>query len=216
MIPFPDIIQRSEAWEEMRRIRATASNAHRVITAVKGDLSKSAYDYAVELATATLFDKNPDPVKFMGNAHTDIGNEREEASRLDFTKRTGLAVEELGFMTTNDLLIGASPDGMIRGPDGAYIAGLEIKNPMSTTHAKYRLAGVLPDEYRAQVHTSLYVSGLDVWHFWSSFPSLEPMHVVVRRDEYTDKVAKAWDDFRILYAQTRPEVVKKLRPDLAP
>lgn len=215
MIPFPDIIQRSEAWEKLRRIRPTASNAHRVITAVKGDLSKSAYDYAVELATASLFDENPDPVKFIGNAHTDNGNEREEASRLAFTARTGLVVEELGFMTTNDLFVGASPDGMIRGPSGEYIAGLEMKNPMSTTHAKYLMAGVLPDEYRGQVHTSLYVSGLDFWHFFSSFPTLEPLHVVVRRDEYTDKVAKAWDDFRILYAQTRPEVVRKLRPDLA-
>ncbi len=210
MIPYPNIIQRTEAWEEIKRCRLTASNVSKVITPVRGDMSKSAKNYATHLVNQSKFDANPDPVKWTGNAHTDNGNERESEARQRFAELTGLAVEELGFMTTDDHFMGCSPDMMIRGANGKYVAGGEIKCPMSLTHLGYLMEGVLPDEYRPQVHFSLYVSGLPEWHFVSFFPTYPLFHIVVKPDAYTAKLANAMDDFRILYTQTAIEIDKKI------
>ena len=163
MITYPHVIQNSVAWEELRRLRPTASNASKIITAVKGDLSASARKYAIELATQSLFDSAPDPAKWTGNTHTDNGNEREQEAREAYTRLTGFPVEPLGFCTTDDSFVGCSPDGMVRGPYGAYLHGLEIKCPTSAVHVDYLLEGVLPPEYKQQVHTSLYVTGLNRW-----------------------------------------------------
>jgi hypothetical protein len=216
MIPYPDIIQNSEEWEALRRVRPTASNASKIITAVKGDLSKSARDYAVKLATQSLFDSDPDPVKWTGNANTDNGNEREQAAREAYTALTGFSVDPLGFATTLDSFVGCSPDGMVRGPDGAYLHGLEIKCPTSAVHVDYLLGGTLPDEYKQQVHTSLYVTGLQRWDFFSYFPTLAPFHLTIYRDAYTDKLAAAMDEFRILYVKIKAEVLAAAKQPLSP
>jgi len=218
MIEYPEIIQGSEAWEALRRIRPTASNADKIITAVKGDLSKSARDYAVKLATQSLFDSDPDPVKWTGNANTDIGNEREQEAREAYRRLTGYLVETLGFCTTSvpDTFVGCSPDGIVRGPDGGYIHGLEIKCPTSAVHVDYLLQGVLPPEYKQQVHCSMYVTGLDRWDFFSYFPTLKPFHLVVRRDTYTDKLGAAMDEFRILYVKVKAEVLAAAKQPISP
>ena len=206
MITYPHVIQNSVAWEELRRLRPTASNASKIITAVKGDLSASARKYAIELATQSLFDSAPDPAKWTGNAHTDNGHDREQEAREAYTSLTGFAVETLGFCTTDDSFVGCSPDGMVRGPDG-YLHGLEIKCPTSAVHVDYLLAGTLPDEYKQQVHCSMYVTGLDQWSFFSYFPTLAPFHLTIYRDAYTAKLGAAMDEFRILYCKVKAEVL---------
>jgi len=216
MITYPDIIQGSENWEALRRLRPTASNASKIITAVKGDLSKSARDYAVKLATQSLFDSDPDPVKWTGNAHTDNGNDREQAAREAYTALTGFSVEPLGFCTTDDSFVGCSPDGMVRGPDGAYLHGLEIKSPTSAVHVDYLLGGELPEAYKQQVHCSLYVTGLDQWDFFSYFPTLAPFHLTVYRDAYTAKLGAAMDEFRILYCKVKAEVLAAAKQPISP
>lgn len=216
MIPYPHIVQNSEEWETLRRVRPTASNASRIITAVKGDLSKSARDYAVKLATQSLFDSDPDPVKWTGNANTDNGNEREQEAREAYTALTGFAVEPLGFATTLDSFVGCSPDGMVRRPNGSYRHGLEIKCPTSAVHVDYLLEGVLPDEYKQQVHCSMYVTGLPEWHFFSYFPTLAPFHLIVYRDAYTDKLGAAMDEFRILYCKVKAEVLAAAKRTISP
>ena len=211
MITYPDIIQGSENWEALRRIRPTASNASKIITAVKGDLSASSRKYAIELATQCLFSSNPDPVKWIGNAYTDNGNEREEEAREAYAKLTGRTVERLGFCTTHDGFIGCSPDGMVRGNEGNYHYGLEIKCPMSTTHIEYLLGGELPPEYKQQVHCSMYVTGLDRWDFFSYFPTLAPLHLTIYRDKYTEKLGQAMDEFRIIYTEVKAMVLAAAR-----
>lgn len=206
MITYPGIIQGSEEWDNLRRPRATASNAKKIITAAKGLLSTSAKDYAIALAAQSFYDSDPNPPpRFIGNAHTDNGNEREPLAREAFSALTGLAVETLGFCTTDDGLFGCSPDMVISGAE----RGGEIKCPMLETHCGYLLAGVLPDDYRPQVHFSLAVTGWQSWDFVSFFPDLPLLHVEVRRDAYTDAVLRAMDDFRILYAEAKREMLKK-------
>lgn len=71
-------------------------------------------------------------------------------------------IERTGFLTTDDMSIGCSPDGLI-GED----CGIEIKSPMLETHIKYLLNGEVPSEYIGQVQVGLFVTGRKLWKFVS-------------------------------------------------
>lgn len=79
-------------------------------------------------------------------------------------------INRVGFITTDDGRIGCSPDGLL----GEH-SGIEIKCPAIHTHVSYLLAGVLPKDYAAQVHGSMFVTGRPTWKFLSysrRFPKL--------------------------------------------
>ena len=107
-------------------------------------------------------------------------------------------------------VVGCSPDSLIKD-GGEYVAGLELKCPSPYTHAAYIEEGVLPDEYKAQVHGSMAVTGLNQWHFFSFFPGLAPFHLVVHRDDFTDKLTAALDRFITEYGAYRAEMQPKLQ-----
>lgn len=226
---FPDIIQGSERWENLRRERPTASNFKKIITAKKGEMSATAKPYAAHLAMQSYFNSDPDADRrWAGNKNTDAGHEFEPEAREKFMEYTGLTVVEVGFMSEDAEWFSGSPDGLILKPGvdlerdairneaGAiinglelFLGGVELKSPMAETHTEWLLDGGLPDEHRAQVHASLFISGLPVWHFFAwnkAMPS--PVHVVTTPDAFTKSLAKAANDFRILYIETR----KKLAP----
>ena len=106
--------------------------------------------------------------------------------------------------------LGCSPDSLIVNAAGDYIEGLEIKCPQVDTHVKYLMEGVLPDDYKLQVHGSMAVTGLDRWHFVSFFPELPALHLVIERDAFTEKVSAALDQFIIEYAPERQRVLTML------
>lgn len=88
-----------------------------------GKPSAQASAYIVELCAKSL---RPDEVEWEGNFHADRGNELEDEAREVFEKATGSAVDQVGFVLRDDPGIsGCSPDGLIRGTDGEYVAGLE-------------------------------------------------------------------------------------------
>jgi len=137
--------------------------------------------------------------------------EFEPEAREAFIKHTGLSVVEVGFVTRDDTIVGCSPDFLIVDAQGNYIAGGEMKCPIPATHVGYVLDGKLPDDYKQQVHGGMAVTGLNQWHFWSYFPGMQPFHLVVHRDEYTEKLSRSLDEFVILYQQAREKVIPKLR-----
>ncbi len=102
--------------------------------------------------------------------------EKEALPWLSFTR--DIKIERVGFVTTDDGLMGCSPDGLI-GEDG----GLEAKCPQPSTHLKYLLAGGVPDQYLAQVYGSMYVTGRAWWLFMSYSRNFPPLVVKVERDE---------------------------------
>lgn len=102
--------------------------------------------------------------------------EGEAIPWLEFTYN--LEVKRVGFVTSDDGRVGCSPDGLI-GDDG----GVEIKCPQPTHHLKYLLGGVVPDDYLAQVHGSLYVTGRKWWYFCSYSRQFPPLLIKVERDE---------------------------------
>ncbi len=208
MIVHPHILQGSEAWERLRTGRPTASRFSDIITAAKGELSKSAQGYMVELISQCFC---PGWSDFLGNKWTDRGTEMEPEAREAFIQHTGLNVVQVGFCTRDDTVAGCSPDGLIVDADGNYIAGIEIKSPSPKVHIGYILDGKLPNDYKQQVHGSMAVTGLNEWHFWSYYPGIQPFHIVVQRDEYTEKVSASLDSFLIDYAALRAKLIPKVQ-----
>lgn len=191
---YPDIIQGSDAWLAFRIGKPSASRASDIITAAKGDYSKSARKYICSLI-ADCFSPEEDVPKFETLAMT-RGKDLEPVARDAFRAETCLPVVEVGFVMADDGICGCSPDGLIHFDNNKeWCAGLEIKCPLKEVHAEYVFEGALPDSYKQQVHWSLAVTGLPRWHFWSFHPRLKPLHVIVERDAYTVKVESAMAEF---------------------
>jgi putative phage-type endonuclease len=202
------MIQGSEEWLKIRKGRATASEASKILTPT-GKPSAQSITYMRKLARETFMD---DPQEWTGNKFTDWGNEQEPHARAAFAARTGWEVAEVGFCQRADgAPIGCSPDGLVVAGD-KYTAGLEIKCPQVDTHVNYVMEGVLPDAYKLQLHWSMAVTGLKTWHFMSYFPELEPLLLTVQWDDFTDKVRAAQDDFVRSYAAELTAVRAKLLP----
>lgn len=127
------------------------------------------------------------------NAAVQRGIALEDLARETYERRTGHNVTSVGLCLHDSGGFGCSPDGLVI-PEGkgtrsqAEGHGLEIKCPIPETHAKYLLAGTLPDEYRPQIHCSLAVTGLDRWDFMSFCPGLPSLILTVERDDYTERM----------------------------
>jgi len=184
--------QGSPEWLLFRKAKPSASNFKRIITAAKAELSKGADEYICELIGEAFV---PDWVYWDGNKATERGTALEPEARTAFGNHTGLLVKEVGFVTRDDGVIGCSPDGLLYDDTDKLIAGLEIKCPSPKEFASYQLDGVLPEQYKQQVHGGMAVTGLDQWHFFAYFPGLRPFHLIVQRDEYTEKLSDALDTF---------------------
>jgi hypothetical protein len=203
---YRDIAQGSPEWLLLRKGKPTASRFDEILTP-KGELSKSSTAYIRELIAECFC---PDFQTWAGNAMTDRGQELEPVAREAFVTETGFTLEQVGFVLSDDLVCGCSPDSLIMR-DGEPVAGVEIKCPAPKAHVGYVLDGVLPDCYKAQVHGSLAVTGLSEWRFFSYFPGMRPLHVVVERDEYTRKLELALAEFVGRYKAAMEMAVPKLR-----
>lgn len=120
-----------------------------------------------------------------GTIETDVqsfwmqqGNILEEQAIPFYEFSTGETIQRVGLITTDDGTCGASPDGLL-GEDG----GIELKCPKSETHVRYLLAGVLPKDYRPQVHFSMYVTGRKWWKFMSYRRGMPEFILTVQRDD---------------------------------
>lgn len=102
----------------------------------------------------------------------------ESESRNWFELEFDTTIQKVGFITTDDSRAGCSPDGLL-GTD----SGLELKCPAIHTHVRYLLNGELPKEYAAQVHGSMFVTGLPRWKFVSYHRRCPKFVLTVERDE---------------------------------
>lgn len=89
-----------------------------------------------------------------------------------------IKVDRVGFITTDDDLMGCSPDGLI-GEDG----GIEVKCPTLKIHSRYIVKGKVPEKYLAQIHGAMYVTGRKWWLFMSYSRQFPKLIVRVERDE---------------------------------
>jgi hypothetical protein len=173
-----DCEQNTPAWVEARLGIPTASRFDKIITPKKLELSKSADMLICELIAERRLGQ------FGDRKQTDWmnrGSNLEDIAADDYAFTHDVDLQRVGFITTDDGLIGCSPDRLIVGQR----AGLEIKNPSAAKHMSYILAelGILDlptllDEHRCQVLGSLWITGFEYWDLMSYHPYLP--RVIVR------------------------------------
>lgn len=117
-----------------------------------------------------------------------------EAVRI-FQMLTDLPVAVVGFCLSDCGRYGASPDGLIQDADFQNIAGLEIKCPVEKTHAGYLRAGCIPEDYVAQVHGGMAVTGLRKWFFMSYCPPMPALIVKAEWCQFTEDVKTGVERF---------------------
>jgi hypothetical protein len=197
-----DCLQGTPEWLAARLGRPTASEFHQVITAVKGDLSKSARKYAHQLVAETLLgrplEKPPGTPWAMAR-----GTELEPFARAQYAKDNKVEVRTVGFVTTDDGKVGASPDGLIVGTPG----GLEIKCLLDAAHVGVWTDGP-GDDFKQQVQGNLAVNELEYWDLYVWHPVLTPIKIRTYRDEpYILKMGMALAEFLVM----RDEILAKVK-----
>lgn len=217
-----DIAQGSPEWNALRAGRVTASELDRLVSPLgkirTGDGPKS---YLMEKVAESWLHAPLPTAEFWDG---DQGRFLEEYARPAFTLETGLEVEEVGFIVSDNGRLGCSPDGIIVGQD----CGLEIKCPHIEKHCRYLLEGKVPDDYILQVQGSLYVTGFSHWKFFSFRRGLPPLILTVEPDpkiqeaikvavaEFTAQLDSALDRLTLLNGGARPAPVKLPEREIEP
>ncbi len=189
-------IQGSDEWWEYHRGRPTASSFDRIITPKKGDLSSQSEDYIAELVAQRLLPGlKVAPENYISRAMLD-GIQLEPEARNWYQLERDIHVEQVGICLTDCGRFGASPDALIpKIGGGGHEGGLELKCPTPKVHVGYLVKGILPDEYRCQVHGELWVTGLPWFDFVSYCPGLPPFIVRVTPDAFTAKMGLVLEQF---------------------
>lgn len=189
MAIFHNCDQYSSEWYALRMGIPTASCFDQIVTPAKGDLSKAHRKYAYRLVYERLLHMPTQSLD--GIEHMERGKELEPAAVRQYEFGEEIETKPIGFVTTDDGRIGASPDRLLVGRPAA----LEIKCPLGHTHVGYLLDG-RGVEYTPQIQGQLYVCELEYVDFYSYHPQMPPVLVRTHRDEaYIRKLAVALDDF---------------------
>jgi hypothetical protein len=189
--------QGTEEWFAARVGIATASGFADILAKIKSGEAATRRNYRAQLVVERLTKK---PIPTFQSAAMRQGIEREPDARMAYMIKTGLVVEQVGFLRHDELEAGASPDGLIE-KDG----GLEIKCPELATHLSYLKLKTEPPEYTAQIQGNLWIGEREWWDFCSYNPDFPPnLQLVIRRvyrnEAYiktlADEVARFMDEVR--------------------
>ena len=180
----PDTPQRSLAWYERRRGIPTGSRFDMILTPSQGNPAAAQETLINQLIAESVLP--PDEGLIPGHITEEmrqgmiLEGEARCAYELQYAKEP---VSEVGFVLHGSGLFGGSPDALV-GEDG----GVEIKCPAPATHIGYYRGGELPLTYRCQVHGYMIVTGRKWWSFFSYARNFEAFHVIIERDEFTQKL----------------------------
>jgi hypothetical protein len=195
-----DCKQKDDRWWEVRRGVPTASGFHNIITASKEDFAAAHFKYACRLI-ADLYDPAYGPQSEWESVSMIQGARLEPEARSYYEFNRNCEVQEVGFVFSDCERFGCSPDSLV-GDDGL----LELKCPNAHTHVAYLCKEALPDEYRAQCHGQLIVTGREWVDFMSYYPGLPKFLVRVTPDGFTEKLRGYLDKFWDIYQSMRAKV----------
>jgi hypothetical protein len=169
---FLDGDQNSPEWLKQRAGHVTASRVADVIATRKrgeGELAVRK-NYRIELLAEILRGRASD---HFVTEEMQFGLDNEPVARTAYEMLTGYEVDRVGFVLHPRIArCGASPDGLI-GDDG----GVEIKVPKTETFIEWKIAGVVPEEYRPQMYLNMACCERDCpvqwWDFFAHDPRLK-------------------------------------------
>jgi putative phage-type endonuclease len=208
MIVHDDVKQNSREWINLRLGIPTASEFSRIVTP-GGKLSKSAtserymFQLLAEWAIGMPLEEERS-TDFMARGH-----ELEPKAAESYMFETGHKLKTVGFITTDDGMIGASPDRLVVGVNRA----LEIKCPAIQTHVRYMMTGAIQEEYKPQVQGQMLVAELDGLDIQSYCPPFPAVIIRVERDEqYIALLREALGTFVGQMLEARKTIEQKYGP----
>lgn len=167
-------VQGSQEWLQLRAGIPTASAFDKILSP-KGKLSSQAEKYMFTLLAELIMGH---PVLEYVSTWMDRGHQSESEAVAFYEGQVGADTEKIGFITTDDGQIGASPDRLV-GADGL----LEIKVPKESTHVGYLLKRAVDQEYFPQVQGQLWIAERRWLDILSYHPEMPPALIRVERDE---------------------------------
>ena len=188
-----DVDQGSPEWFAARAGRVTGSvAAHIAATLKSGGEPAGRRDLRTRLALERICGRSLEDD--FENADMARGHDLEPMARAAYELQTGAIVQETGFLSHNELMIGASLDGHI----GDWAGIVEFKCPRPANHLKYLRAGVaypiMPPEHRYQLLHNMFVSGAhwaDLASYSPEFP--EPLRLFVVRLDRAEAELQAYE-----------------------
>lgn len=190
-----DVVQGTEEWFAVRAGIPTASEIDKIITPKTMKLSAQADGYANKIVAERILQRPI--ITFTGNYYTERGKELEPDAIKLYEMQNDCDCEHVGFVTNDNRSMGCSPDSIVN-----KVRGLELKCPEANTHVGYLCEGTLPDEYKCQVLSSLFVTGFESWDFMSYYPDLPPFIITVEPDKiFNERLAEALEQFDKLVQQ---------------
>jgi hypothetical protein len=190
--------QGTPEWLDARRGKFTASIASKLLTAT-GKVSTQFKSELGKIIAETMGLQDPED-NFVETFWMARGTELEAEARAWFTVETNMDIEEVGFIESDDRLLGVSPDGIMwaERPEREVGSGgvkqlipLELKVPKPSTHIKWLIDGGLPKEHIQQCHFAMALTGAPYMYFMSYNPDLTPLIVKVESDDYTAAMVAA-------------------------
>lgn len=201
---YDTLEQSSPEWLEARRGIITASTVGQLITAKT--IRPAQNDTARGLHSTLITERITGHVeRVFPNRAMERGTLLEDEARRLYSEHLDVEVKEIGFarLDTGKYTIGASPDGLVDAD-----CGVEIKCPTPKTHINTVLSGRIPAYNRAQVQTSMLVTGRSWWDFVSYLPG-EPLFII--RDRPDDKWRDAIIDAAIMFEEAAAEQITRYR-----
>lgn len=149
---YTQVEQRTHEWHKQRVGRITGSISG-------GILGLSPWQTPESILRQMVRAYHGAPSEFVTNPAVEWGTKHERQAMLCFMRKTGLHVEDVGFLPY-DTWLGASPDGLT--DDGAV---LELKTPFSCRDGKEFKPLTEQPHYELQCQFEMLASGRDACYF---------------------------------------------------
>ena len=192
--------QGTTEWFALRMGIPTASNFHKIVTPT-GKLSAQSRGYAIYLVTERLLNRSLDSLQHL--EWVERGKELEPEAVRMYEFENEVSTQKVGFVTTDDGRIGASPDRLIVGQP----AGLEVKCPAPHTHVEYMVDGFGKD-YIPQVQGQMLVGDFEYVDRYSFHPEMPPVRQRTYRNEPFIKLLR---DSLDAFCQQKDEMLEQVK-----
>lgn len=176
--------QKTDEWFAARLGKVTASRISDVMAKTKTGYSASRENYMAQLIVERLTNTKAES---FSSAAMEWGTNQEPFARAAYEVKTGVLVEEVGFIQHPTIeMAGASPDGTVN------LNGLiEIKAPQTATHIDTLLTQKIADKYILQMQFQMACTD----RLWCDFVSFDPRmpeknQIFIKRVERDDKLIK--------------------------
>ena len=158
-----EIIQRTDAWQQARCGKVTASKVADILAKTKSGPAASRKNYLAQLVCERLTGVKAEGFK---SAEMQWGIDHEAEARALYVTQTFNEVKEVGFVDHPSVkMAGCSPDGLV-GDDGL----IEVKCPNTATHIETLISGEADKKYFAQMQMQMACTGRK----WCDFVSYDP------------------------------------------